>query len=121
MFNTITFCSQICYNLYENSETCVYITFEDVPVDKLPEIRPKLQEVLKKILDNKDINMERMESIINRYKLESLSNVENSPHHTVAFMIIGHMLYGNTKEDVRLCQSLLLLIYNVYFAVATKS
>lgn len=95
------YASKICYNLYENSETCVYITFEDVPVEKLPEIRPKLQELLKKILDNKDINMERMESIINRYKLESLSNVENSPHHTVAFMIIGHMLYGNTKEDLQ--------------------
>ncbi|KAJ8921035.1 hypothetical protein NQ315_015831 [Exocentrus adspersus] len=95
------YASKICYNLYENSETCVYISFEDVPIDKLPEIRPKLQGLLKKLLDTKDINMERMESIINRYKLESLSNLENSPHHTVAFMIIGHMLYGDTKEDLQ--------------------
>lgn len=83
------------------------MTFEDVPVDKLPEIRPKLQELLKKIVDTKNINMKRMESIINRYKLESLSNLENNPHHTVTFMIIGHMLYGTTKEDVRFRHSLL--------------
>ncbi|KAJ8960912.1 hypothetical protein NQ318_020211 [Aromia moschata] len=95
------YASNISYNMYENSETCVYITFEDVPVDKLPEVRPKLQAILKKILDNKDIDMKRMESIINRYKLESLSNLENSPHHTVAFMIIGHMLYGTTKGDLQ--------------------
>lgn len=82
-------------------------------MDKLAQIRPKLQELLKKILDTGDINMERMESIINRFKLESLSNLENSPHQTVAFMIIGHMLYGNTKEDVRYHQSL--LSYNNFF------
>jgi len=46
--------------------------------------------------------MQRLESIINKYKLENISNIENSPHQSIAFMIIGHMLYGNTKADVSL-------------------
>lgn len=76
------------------------LLFEDVPVKKLPEVGPKLKSTLKNILDEENIDMERLRSIINKYKLENLSNVENSPHHTVASMIIGHMLYGNTKGDV---------------------
>lgn len=44
--------------------------------------------------------MSKFQSIINKYKLEHLSNLENSPHNVIAMMIIGHMLYGNTKEDV---------------------
>lgn len=60
-----------------------------------------LTNVLRKIVDNEDIDMGRLQSVIHRYKLESLSNLENNPHQTVAFMIIGHMLYGQTKGDVR--------------------
>ncbi|CAH0557668.1 unnamed protein product [Brassicogethes aeneus] len=95
------YASKVCYNIYENAESCVYISFEDVPLKKLPEVREKLQEILKKMLNNEDIDMERLHSIINKYKLESLSNIENMPHNSVAFMIIGHMLYGNSREDLQ--------------------
>lgn len=80
----------------------MYLSFQDVPVNKLPEVREKLQKILKLIYEKKDIDMERLHSIINKYKLESLSNIENSPHNSIAFMIIGHMLYGNKKQDVSL-------------------
>ncbi|CAH1183590.1 unnamed protein product [Phaedon cochleariae] len=94
------YASKVSYNMSENSETCVYLTLEDVPIGKLPEVGPKLRAILKRILLNKEIDMEQLKSIINRYKLESLSNLENSPHQSIAFMIIGHMLYGNTKDDL---------------------
>lgn len=87
--------------MYENSESCLYLMFKNVPKDKLPQIKPKLLNLLKSILEKEDIDMKRMKSIINRRKLECLSNVENDPHHTIAFLIIGHMLYGNTKEDLQ--------------------
>lgn len=90
------------YNLCENSESCLYFIFENVPKAKLPLIKPKLDELLADIVKNEDIDMDRMANIINRDKLESLSYIENNPHYGVAFMIIGHMLYGNTKEDVKL-------------------
>lgn len=90
----------MAYNLYENSESVLYLLFENVPKNKLDKVKPLLSEVLKKIVENEDIDMNRLQSVIHRHKLESLSNLENNPHQTVAFMIIGHMLYGHTKEDV---------------------
>lgn len=77
--------------------------FENVPLEKLPEIKDKLLETLREIVDNEDIDMERMKNVINRHRLESLSAMEENPHYTIAFMVIGHMLYGNTKEDVSCC------------------
>lgn len=94
------YASRVAYNLYENSESVLYLFFENVPKDKLYDVKPLLLEVLNKIVDNEDIDMNRLKSVIHRHKLESLSNVENNPHQTVAFMIIGHMLYGRNKEDV---------------------
>lgn len=44
--------------------------------------------------------MEQLHSIINKYKSENLSSLENSPHDTIAFMVVGHMLYGNSRADV---------------------
>lgn len=69
---------------------------------KLPEVSSKLRALLKKIIDDEDIDMTKLHSIINKFKLEHLSNLENSPHNVIAMMIIGHMLYGNTKTDVSL-------------------
>lgn len=64
----------------------------------------KLKITLKKILDSEDIDMPKLQSIINKFKLEHLSNLENSPHNVIAMMVIGHMLYGNTKGDVSILQ-----------------
>lgn len=61
-----------------------------------------MQAELQRILTEQDIDMKILDSIINKYKLENISNIENSPHQSIAFMIIGHMLYGNTKADVSL-------------------
>ncbi|KRT80126.1 Peptidase [Oryctes borbonicus] len=94
------YASKVVYSLSENSESCLYFIFENVPKAKLCLIKPKLDEILANIVENEDIDMERMKNIINRAKLESLSNMENNPHQAIAFMIVGHMLYGNTKEDL---------------------
>lgn len=86
--------------MYENSSSCLYLLFQNVPVEKLPLVKDKLEEIFCNMVKNEDIDMHQMESVINKHKLESLSNMENDPHHTIAFMIIGHMLYGNTRDDV---------------------
>lgn len=104
--------------MYENSESCLYLMFKNVPKDKLPHIKAKLLNLLKNIVEKEDIDMTRMKSIINRRKLECLSNVENDPHNTIAFLIIGHMLYGNTKEDVSL---VFLLLFDFTVTNATTA
>lgn len=94
------YASEINYNLYQNSETCNYLTFQDVPFIKLKHIKSKLFSILSNIVENENIDMERMESIIKRNRLECTSYLERDPHSSVAFLIIGHVLYGNTKEDL---------------------
>lgn len=100
MINASVFIFQVGCAMYENSVSCLSLIFKNVPKDKLPQIKPKLMNFLNNIFEKEDIDMTRMKSVINRRKLECLSNVENNPHDTIAFLIIGHMLYGNTKEDV---------------------
>lgn len=41
-----------------------------------------------------------MKTVVHRNMLETLSNLENAPHDAIAYMIIGDILYGNTKEDL---------------------
>lgn len=94
------YASKVAYNIYENSESVLYVLFENVPKEKINKVKSQLITVLKTIVDKEDIDMKRLHSVIHRHKLESLSNYENNPHQTLAFMIIGHMLYGKTKDDV---------------------
>lgn len=43
--------SQISFNINENTESLLYFTFENVPLDKMEEILPKLQTLLKNIAE----------------------------------------------------------------------
>ncbi|XP_069695441.1 uncharacterized protein C05D11.1-like [Periplaneta americana] len=95
------YASKISYSLAENSESMLYLMFENVPTEKIELVKDRLHEVLGAIINGTEkLDMKRMHTVIHRHILESLSHLENNPHETVAFMIIGDMLYGNTKEDL---------------------
>lgn len=66
-------------------------------------VKDKLFQCLDAIYQGKEpFNMTRMKNVIHKETLESLLSLENDPHNSVAFMIIGDFLYGNTLEDVRI-------------------
>ncbi|KAJ9588208.1 hypothetical protein L9F63_018429, partial [Diploptera punctata] len=95
------YASKVSYSLAENSESLLYLIFENVPTEKIDLVKDQLMNVLKKIENgNEKLDMKRMQTVIHRHILESLSHLENNPHETIAFMIIGDVLYGNTKEDL---------------------
>lgn len=95
------FASKVWYSMIENSESLLLLNFDNVPIEKLDKVKPKLDSVLSSILNSeKPIDMKRLSTVINRHKLEILSNLENSPHDCIAFMVIGYVLYGNTPEDL---------------------
>lgn len=80
----------------------LYFSFENVPVHKIEQVEGKFMEVLKNISSGKEkIDMNRMSTILEKYILERLSSLENSPHDDIAFHLIGDILYGNTELDVR--------------------
>lgn len=73
-----------------------------MPISKLDLVKDHLFSSLKRFYDEPNsINMNRMRSIISKQKYETLTSLENQPHDSIAFMVIGDMLYGNTPDDVR--------------------
>lgn len=87
--------SKVGYSFIENSESVVYLAFENVPVKKLGEIQPKLFSLMEPYgTGSKEFDMDRIQLVIRRRMLEQLSHLENNPHDTVAFMAIGDILYG---------------------------
>ncbi|KAL0273768.1 UNVERIFIED_CONTAM: hypothetical protein PYX00_006371 [Menopon gallinae] len=96
------FASNVSFSVSENSVTALYIIFVNVPVPKLGLVKDKLFQCFQAIYEGKDpFNMTRMKTVIHKEILESLLILENDPHNSVAFMIIGDFLYGNTLEDFR--------------------
>lgn len=93
--------NNVVYGLYENSIPLFYLQFENVPTAKIPMIKDLLTNVLKTIASKEDgIDIKRMQTVIYRYILEALSNMESYPHDTVSDWLIGAVLFGNTDEDV---------------------
>lgn len=91
------FCSQVTYGEMENSRTTFYIDFEGVKPSKMNEVVPKLKDTLQKEL--KKFNMERMTDIIHKNYQEEISSMENTPHNSIAYAIIGDFLYGSDNPE----------------------
>lgn len=93
--------STVHLGISENSISMLMLAFNNVPITKLSQIKPRMISLLQSIASKPDgIDMKRMHSVINRCILEILSHLETIPNDTVAYSIIAHVLYGNTKEDV---------------------
>merc|ERR1719188_995320 len=94
--------SEVGYSLIENKESCVYLMFQNVPKDKIPQVGPELKKVLQELVNGTIVwDRSRMSTVIQRRISQQMSQMENTPHDAVAFMAIGDMLYGNRSEDLR--------------------
>jgi Zn-dependent M16 (insulinase) family peptidase len=94
------FASDVRYHITENSTSLLYFTFENVPLDKLDFIYERLIQLLVDIANNPNqLDERRLQVVFEKYILERLSSLENSPHDGIAFHILGDFLYGTTSED----------------------
>ena len=93
--------SRVGYSFIENAESTVYLSFDNVPLAKIPEVAPELKKTLEGLVGGSPAwDQERLKTVINRRVLEQRSQMENSPHDAVAFMVIGDLLYGHSVEDL---------------------
>ncbi|XP_014204980.1 uncharacterized protein C05D11.1 [Copidosoma floridanum] len=90
------YCSNVTFCPIENSITTFYLQFCNVPKAKISQVKDRLVDVLKKFT----IDMQRMNTVIHRHILETMSNLERNPHDFMAFAIIGDFLFGKGKEDL---------------------
>lgn len=78
---------------------------ENVPTEKIPSVKSNLAAALARIVSEGDIEMIRMNAIIARQKRELTSSFENNPHSAMADILIRHVLYGNTEDNVSLIRA----------------
>lgn len=94
------FASRVNYNISENSTSLLYFTFENVPIDRIDLIYERFIQLLVDIANGKDkLDEDRMKIVFEKYILERISSLENSPHDDIAYHIFGDVLYGKTQED----------------------
>lgn len=93
------YASNVGYTIFEYSTSILYLEFESVPKTKIALVKDQLTKTLNDVY-KKGIDMKRMKTVVHKNILELLSELENNPHDVVAYMFIGHVLYGNTKEDL---------------------
>ncbi len=85
--------------MFEQTDSVVFLSFENVPLDKLDQVEPLLRETLEKVIADK-VDTERMKVIVERRISEHQSQIEQSPHEAAVGFILGDFLYGDGEEDV---------------------
>lgn len=92
---------QISYEsyLHEFSTSALSLMFPNVPGSKVPLIKEIVIKVLKHTSDV-GIQLKEMKTIIRRFIIKTLSDLENNLHNTIATGLFKHILYGKSNKDV---------------------
>ena len=87
----------------EVRKPALLIEFENVPVDRLDEVIPKMDQLLQDIVEAgpAEFDLERITNFIDREVVNNLKDMENSPHLFVPDATVLDMLYGHQPEDLR--------------------
>lgn len=94
------YASKVNYSIGENSESLLYFSFENVPMEKIDKVFPKYTEIVNKIAAGEErIDMGRLQAVIDKQIQEQLSSLESNPHDDIAFHAIGYVLYGSLDSD----------------------
>lgn len=94
------FASRVSYNITENSTSLLFFSFENVPLEKIDFIYERLIQLLVDIANGKEkLDENRLKIVFEKYILERLSSLENSPHDDITFHVLGDFLYANKNED----------------------
>jgi Zn-dependent M16 (insulinase) family peptidase len=87
----------------EIKEPSLLIQFENVPIDKIDEVIPKMEKLLRKIVSDgpENFDLERISNFIDRVVINNLKEMENSPHLFLPDASVLDMLYGEKPEHLR--------------------
>ena len=86
----------------EIKEPSLLIEFENVPTERLAEVIPRMEKVLKRIVaDGPDkFDVERIHDFIDQEVIKNLKEIENSPHLFLPDASVLDMLYGERPEHL---------------------
>ena len=81
----------------------ILVEFENVPVDRIDEVIPKMDETLRKVVNDgpEEFDLERIHNFIDSDIINNLKEIENSPHLFVPDATVLDMIYGESNEDLQ--------------------
>jgi Zn-dependent M16 (insulinase) family peptidase len=91
-------CSDVDFNTIENLFGVITLEFENVASEKIDSVRGNLL----KVLSNTEIELSRMQTVIEKEILSIYDQAETNPHNSAALPLISFVLYGSdTMEDLQ--------------------
>jgi Zn-dependent M16 (insulinase) family peptidase len=90
-------CGDISYSLAEQSTCYHYVEFSNASTETLGQIRGKFLEVIRKVVDEEGVDMERIRNLIARSKVRILSSLEGDAHGVLAMDFISSFLYAERE------------------------
>ncbi|XP_076642310.1 uncharacterized protein C05D11.1 [Halictus rubicundus] len=93
------YASNVTYFSCEYAVSLLCLEFENVPKSKITLVKDQLLKTLNDVYKN-GIDIKRMKTVVHRSILERLSCLEKAPQDAIAMMLVKHVLYGKTEEDL---------------------
>lgn len=97
------FATHISFRSYEHSQGMFLVKLSGVNLDKISKIDTKFMDIINGIADlSEEIDMKRMEVVIQSEFTEELNNLERQPYLTVFDKMLPTMIYAQENEDEEL-------------------
>jgi len=95
-------CGDIDFSFFENKETAINLSADNVPKENLDEIKDKVLDIMNGIASGKEaFDLDRMIVQIHQSLLTEMNSVEDSPHDALAYIAIGDFLYSTESDTMQ--------------------
>ncbi|KAI8644434.1 Metalloenzyme, LuxS/M16 peptidase-like protein [Parasitella parasitica] len=99
-------CTDVDFHITDHLKSTLVFTASSVPIEEIENLPPKFFSTLKRLVVDKEIDMIRMATVIEKETLKLLNSAETDAHETAAGVAISDFLYGtldgkNLKEAVK--------------------
>ncbi|KAI9323607.1 Metalloenzyme, LuxS/M16 peptidase-like protein [Dichotomocladium elegans] len=87
-------CTDVEFHATDHLKTTLMLTASNVPVEEMEDFPKLLFETFQRLVEEEDIDMERMATVIEKEMLKLLDSIETDAHDTAAAACISDFLYG---------------------------
>ncbi|GAA5796832.1 hypothetical protein HPULCUR_002210 [Helicostylum pulchrum] len=99
-------CTDVDFHITDHLKSTLMFTASSVPIEEIENFPIEFFKTLKRLVNEKDIDMTRMATVIEKETLKLLDSAETDAHDTAAAVAISDFLYGSAdgkdlKESVK--------------------
>ncbi|KAG0191477.1 hypothetical protein DFQ28_011725 [Apophysomyces sp. BC1034] len=93
-------CTDVDFCATDHLKATLVFTASNVPSEEIENFSPQFFATLQRLVDEDDIDMQRMATVIEKESLRLLDNAETDAHETAAAVCISDFLYGTKDGDL---------------------